>query len=127
METVTEHREVRYSFTREELRELGLRLALRAQEIVNQKAAKKSSGAAFNAAIAALEDQAMITVRALNERAEWREMECPVTFNDPHVGRKTIRRPDTGEVVAEEAMTPSEMQRPLAFQAPPATDKPKTQ
>jgi hypothetical protein len=125
---MTERREVRYEFTREELRELGHRLALKAQEILDARAEKKLAAGAYASKINALEEQALIIVRALNERAEMREMDCRVEYHLPRNGMKTIYRSDTGVAIAEEPMTPAELQQPLAFEdAPPAKAKPKTQ
>lgn len=121
--------EVKYTFTREELRELGLRLAAKAQEIYNQRAAKLAAVATMAAAIKQLEADAEVIVRKLNNLYETRPMECRIHYHTPKHGFKTVIRPDTGETVREaEPMTESEMQSSFVFvDAPPKAKKDKPQ
>lgn len=118
--------EVKWTFTREELRELGLRLAAKAQEIYNQRAAKKAAVATMAAAIEQLEAEASVMVHALNNLYELRKMECSVHYHTPKHGFKTILRPDTGETVGDPVpMTEAEMQSSFVFVDAPADDKKK--
>lgn len=122
--------EVKYDFTREELRELGIRLATKAQEIYSVRADKKAAMKAFASQIEELENQTAALVRKLNERSESREVECAVHYHEPKKGVKTVIRLDTGEVAGEWPMTAAELQSSFVFDdAPkaPAKDKPKMQ
>lgn len=49
----------------------------------------------------------------IRQRGMLRATECRVLFHKPAVGTKTVVREDTGEVVEEKAMTPSECQENL--------------
>jgi hypothetical protein len=113
--------EVRYRFTREELRELGTKLAVMVQRIYDQKTAKAESAKAFAAEIESLENLTARVVRAINEGAETREVECSIWFNHPRQGVKTIRWQDAGEGAMEAPMTPAEMQSAFAFDDPNKT------
>ena len=119
--------ECKYRFNREELRELGLRLAAKAQEIYNAKAAKKAASAAAGGLIQQLEDDAAMLVQKLNNLTESRKMECRILYHHPKHGYKTIERVDTGEQFPEEPMTEAEMQSSFVFvDTPPETkDKPQ--
>ena len=117
--------EVKYTFTREELRELGLRLAAKAQEIYNQKAAKKAAASAAAAAIQQLEDDAAKLVQKLNQLSETRTMECRILYHHPRQGMKTVERPDTGEQVCQEPMSEAEMQSSFVFIDAPGRKEPK--
>lgn len=114
---------VRYQFTREELRELGLRLAAKTQELYSARDALKASAASARAFINECEAEAGIMVRALNELAEWREVECWVMYNSPRRGVKSIVRRDTGEVDHQEPMTPAELQRAFNFEAQASAER----
>jgi hypothetical protein len=113
----------KYKFTREELRELGLRLAARAQEIYNAKAAKKTAAAVAKARIEELEEDAAALVRKLNELNETRDIECRIHYNLPRRGMKTIIRTDTGEAEFEAPMTEAEMQGAFVFTDAAAPEK----
>ena len=120
--------EVKWTFTREELRELGLRLAAKAQERYNAIAAKKAAAAAAAGAIQLLHDEEAMLVQKLNQLYELRQMECSIHYHTPKHGYKTIIRPDTGDTVGEpQQMTEAEMQSSFVFvDAPPETkDKPQ--
>src|SRR5262245_62511426 len=78
--------EVKWRFTSEELRELGLRLAAKAQEIYNAKAARKAAAAAAAGLIQQLEDDAAMFVQKLNQLYEPRKMECSIHYHHPRHG-----------------------------------------
>jgi hypothetical protein len=117
--------EVRYRFSRDELRELGAKLAAVVQSVYDQKTAKAESAKAFAAEIEGLENQAARIVRALNEGAENREMQCEVWYNHPRPGVKTLRWQDHGEGQAtrEESMTTAEMQTSFRFEGDDSSRK----
>ena len=120
--------EVKWRFTSEELRELGLRLAAKAQEIYNAKAARKAAAAAAAGLMQQLEEEHAMFVQKLNQLYEMRKMECSIHYHTPKHGYKTIVRPDTGDTVGDpQPMTEAEMQSSFVFvDAPPETkDKPQ--
>jgi hypothetical protein len=119
---------VKHTFTREELRELGLRLAGKAQEVYNAKSAKKAAAAAAAGHIQELEDDVAGLVQKLNQLWEPREMECQIYYHTPKHGYKTIIRPDTGETIREpEPMSEAEMQSSFVFVDTPPESKDKPQ
>jgi len=120
---------VKYTFTREELRELGLRLADKARSIANTRTAKLAAIAEFSSQIKTLEKDAYELVDKLNSLSEHRDMECAIHYHTPKHGFKTVIRPDTGETVRDsEPMSEAEMQSSFVFvDAPPKGKKDKPQ
>lgn len=105
--------EVRYRFTRDELRELGAKLAGMVAEIADVEADKAAANKQYASTLESLKTQVMKLGRAINEGAEYREVECNVYFNHPRPGVKTLSWTDAGDGQEEVAMTPAEMQAPL--------------
>ena len=103
-------RQCRYNYTQDERLEKADALAREhsARNATNNdieriKKDYKAREALHEAAIEKLVDQ-------LNSGYEMREYLCHYTYDDPKPGRKTLRRCDTGEVVAEEDMTGKDTQ-----------------
>jgi uncharacterized FlaG/YvyC family protein len=107
--------QVKYRFTRDEVRELGERLARRASDVYTLREAQKETNAKLKADIQSAEGDVAEIARKINEGYEMRDMECRVEYHIPRQGVKSIIRADTGEVVREEVMTPQEMQASFVF------------
>ena len=120
--------EVKYTFTREELRELGLRVAAKVRDLYNERTARAAAVAMYVGHIKALEKEISDLVEKLNMLSEPRKMECTIHYHIPKHGVKTIIRPDTGETVTEEPMSEAEMQSSFVFvDTPPKGKKDKPQ
>jgi hypothetical protein len=106
---------VRVHFTDEEILQLGERLAVTMQEVYELQNSKKLLVKELSAQIEMAEARVADLTRKVNQRYEMRDMECTVLLSTPRKGMKTIIRPDTDEVICEEAMTPAEMQQTFTF------------
>lgn len=102
-----------HQFTPEELEAKGQELAhanLRYDEV---EGLKKAASDSFKEQLEALVSQIWLLSGQVRNRGLNRPVECVAQFHTPAVGRKRIVRLDTGELVREEAMTPSECQENL--------------
>lgn len=68
--------------------------------------------------VAGLRTEILELSHKLNSGVDFRAVEIDVQLDIPHVGRKTIFRKDTGELVIEEAMNENERQTELPLGAP---------
>jgi len=96
-------------FTTEELKEIGVKLALENQRKERLEDQKKQSQSQFKSEIDAADAKIKSLAQKLARGSEDREIECDVLFNTPEEGKKTIKRSDTGEVVSTQPMTESEL------------------
>ena len=106
-------REVRVDLTVQEMKTLGNALAQavgRLNESENDKAEKISR---FNAGIKAHRAQIDKIAQQVNLGYEMRLLKCPISYNDPQVGQKTIQHPQTLQPLSVEAMTEDERQENL--------------
>ncbi len=119
---------VKYTFNREELRELGLRLADKARTVFSIRAARASAVAEFAGQIKTAEREVAELVDKLNSLSEHRDVECAIHYHEPKQGYKTILRLDNGELAREpEPMSEAEMQSSFVFVDAPKDSKPKPQ
>lgn len=100
-------------FTTEELKEIGVKLALENQRKERLEDEKKQSQSQFKSEIDAADAKIKSLAQKLARGSEDREIECDVLFNTPEEGKKTIQRGDTGEVVSIQPMTESELNDPF--------------
>jgi hypothetical protein len=107
--------EVKYSFTRTELLELGDELARAADEVREIEARKKEATAAITADLKRANGRVFTLAGKIRDRCEMREVQCIAHYGKPRAGLKTIRRADNGEEVRTAAMTTEEMQEGLDF------------
>ena len=121
-EAKTVMEDVRYTFTRSEVYELGLLLGRQVAGIMALQTAKRETAKTFGAQIEHAENCAAATAEKLNAGFEMREVSCIIKLDEPKAGVKSIIRTDTQETVRTEKMTAEEMQRPLPFAKP---DEPK--
>jgi hypothetical protein len=107
--------EVKYTFTRGELLELGDELARAADDVREIEARKKELTSAVTAELKKANGRVFTLAGKIRDRHEMREVTCIVHYGSPRPGMKLLTRQDTGEVVREEPMTTEEMQEGLDF------------
>ena len=84
--------EVKHRFTLDELRELGDRLARRAQEVERLRGEQKTVVTAIKAGIEAAAGEVRKIAAAMVAGHEYREAECAVFYNTPReIGRASCR------------------------------------
>lgn len=96
-------------FTTEELKEIGVKLALENQRKERLEDEKKQSQSQFKSEIDAADAKIKSLAQKLARGSEDREIECDILFNTPEESKKTVKRGDTGEVVQVLDMTESEL------------------
>ena len=104
----SEKRRVFYAFNEEDINVLNAKVA----ELADKKE-KFSNEAKLHADIAkGCQAEITVTLAALKEGGEEREAECPVTL-DFKAGTRTVRHPETNELLYERPLTADERQQPL--------------
>ena len=111
---------VKYTFSRDEIRELGETLARESQNVFDLRERKKASNAELGASIKSAENRVGDLTDKINNGYEMREIECLVLMETPRPGMKRIIRADNNEQLRDEAMTTAEMQASFGFQEPEA-------
>jgi hypothetical protein len=106
---------VKYTFTQDEVRELGEALARESQNVMDLHERKTSTLAAFTAQIKQGQGRMADLTRKINEGFELREVECIVMMETPRPGMKRVIRIDTNEMIRDEPMTAGEMQGSFGF------------
>ena len=96
-------------FTTEELKEIGIQLALANQKRERLEDDKKQSMSQFKSELDAAEAQIKSLAQKLARGSEDRSIDCDVLYNTPTEGTKTIVRGDTGETVQIVNMTDGEI------------------
>lgn len=100
--------QLRYLFNSDELREQGKRLAETHSKLDELEKDKKRVTSDFTAKINAVKAEAGSLSAKVNTGYELRDILCAAVMDTPKLGMKRITRNDTGEVVSEEPMTPTE-------------------
>jgi hypothetical protein len=118
------YEDLRYPFTPDELRDLGLQLAAREQDRIDAEAEKKSTNATFNARIGDLDKEIAELTRKVNTGYEMRPVEVFALFDTPVIGTKRIVRADKAAgdpeaTLREEPMTLHERQSSFGFNFDP--------
>lgn len=106
---------IKFSFSADELRDLGLQLARENQAVYTLESKKKLDSTEIASQIKAANSRAEATTLKLNNGYEMRECEVLVMFDEPIEGHKRTVRLDTNAVVRDEPMTADEKQRGLDF------------
>lgn len=119
--TVREKCQAKYTFTVEEIGELGRSLQSARRDYQRIDEELDSIKAQYKAKLTAAELAQDEFGRKLDDGFEMREAFAIVTFNDPKKGRKTYRHEDTGEYIHEEAMNYEDWQLPI-FRDPDGKD-----
>lgn len=98
------------TFSTEELKEIGVRLALENQRKERLEDEKKQSQSQFKSEIDAADASIKSLAQKLARGSEDREVECDILYNTPEEGKKTTKRSDTGETIQIQDMTENELQ-----------------
>jgi hypothetical protein len=108
---------LKYTFSPDETRVIGQRLADAAAAVENIKLRKKEVTKQLDSEIAKHETEVSQLARQIREGYEFRDVPCDVYYHHPREGWKTTYRTDTGAEVKCEAMSPYECQQSL-FEQP---------
>lgn len=111
-----QYESLKFTFTQDEVRDLGQRLARETQTVYDLEQAKKEYDADMGSKIKAANGRVADVTTRVNNGYEMREVEVLVMYDEPSMGRKRIMRLDTNSIVREEAMTVDEMQRGFGFE-----------
>lgn len=104
---------LRVEFSQDEIKDFGAALARASIEIQDLTNQKKAMSSEFKAKIDAKTAEIESISTKITTGHEYKMVECEEKHNDPNTGMKTIRRKDTGEIVAKKAMKIEEMQLEL--------------
>lgn len=96
-------------FTTEELKEIGVKLALENQRKERIEDEKKQSMSQYKSELDAADSEIKRLSQKLARGSEDRPVECDLLYHTPSEGLKTVRRCDTGEDVEVVKMTESEL------------------
>jgi hypothetical protein len=106
---------VKYTFSLDEIRELGEALAREAQNVFDLRERKSSVVAELSALIKQANGRVAELTNRINNGYELREVECMVMLETPRPGMKRIIRVDNNEPLRDEPMTAAEMQGSFGF------------
>ena len=101
---------LKYTFSESELREHAKDLARENTVASEAEEQKKAVVAQFTEKVASAKTKISMLSRYINNGYDHRSVECETTLDMPEKGIARVVRLDTGEVVRERAMTPSELQ-----------------
>jgi hypothetical protein len=110
---------VKYTFSGDEIRELGEALAREAQNVFDLRERKSSVTAELAGAIKLANGRVAELTNRINNGYELREVECMLMMETPRPGMKRIIRVDTNEPLRDEPMTAAEMQGSFGFKEEP--------
>ena len=113
-------RQLRVDLTLAEKASLSDQLAQAVGRLNETEADKAEEISQYNADLKAHRAAIDKLAQQINLGYEMREVECPVKYNDPKVGQKSIVHPETGTVLATEAMAETERQENLFDEENPA-------
>ena len=117
------YRPTKYKFSDDEMRQLGEELAREAQTVFDLREQRKNVTAQLAAAIQAANKRVADLTVKVNQRYEFRDVECVVHFDKPRPGLKTFALMEKqDEEICVEPMTMEEMQSSFGF---PEPDKPE--
>jgi len=106
-------RQVRVDLTTDELATLSGQLAQAVGRLNEAEADKAEEISQYNANIKAHRASIDKIAQQVNLGYEMREVKCPIEYNVPKVGQKTIAHPETGKPLSVEAMDEAERQENL--------------
>jgi hypothetical protein len=106
-------RQLRVDLTLNEKAVLSDQLAQAVGRLNETEADKAEEISQYNADIKAHRASIDKLAQQINLGYEMREVKCPVKYNSPKVGQKSVLHPETGTVLATEAMAEEERQENL--------------
>lgn len=111
-----QYESVKFTFSSEDLLEMGQQLAREAQGVYDLEKKKKEYDAEISASIKAANGRVQTLTTKVNNGYEMREVEVLVMYDEPKAGMKRVVRVDTNSIIREEPMTVDEMQRGFGFE-----------
>ncbi len=114
MPSYKEKRNIAVKLTGSELLHAGKALAKSNSDITDFENKKKEAVADFGTKINRAKAEGEVAARLVSTEEEYRDVECDVVI-DIDRNRKTIIRPDTGEIVEEQKLTNDDLQYELNF------------
>ena len=105
----TEKRFLKCDLTEAEILEFSSELAHKISDINEKEIDKKASAAQYKSEIDILQQTASSLARKVNEKAEYRDVECRAT-RDYDDNMFTVTRLDTGEIIENRPLRDHEMQ-----------------
>ena len=103
------------NLTAAEIRQAGEDLARATRDAIACETEKKEVVAAYKARAEHAQGRCASLSLKITQGYEMRDIECVVYYGTPRQGFKQVIRPDTGETIREEPMTPAEMQSVFDF------------
>ena len=119
-------RQLRVDLTLAEKAVLSDELAQAVGRLNETEADKAEEISQYNADIKAHRASIDKLAQQINLGYEMREVKCPVKYNEPKVGQKSIVHPETGTVLATEAMKEEERQENLFADENPEAKRKQT-
>jgi hypothetical protein len=109
-------KQLKYDFTAIEAFENAQQLARKNQALVEAQLKRKHVASNMKADEESINAEIQRYARYVNDGFDFRDTECRVVLNSPHLGLKRIIRVDTGEIVEECRMEEHEKQERLPLQ-----------
>ncbi|HWL53843.1 MAG TPA: hypothetical protein VNQ90_15495 [Chthoniobacteraceae bacterium] len=106
-----ERKNLEYRFTNDELLHIAKKAAEEQTRLKSLEESKKMVMDEWKAKLSACQAEITNLSNKVTSGIEYRDYDCPVTYNDPKKGMKTCRHPDTGEVVYVKEMTQGEVDK----------------
>lgn len=97
-------------FTAEEMKQIGIDLALANQRLERTEDLKKQAMSNYKSEIDCCNAEIKKLAQKLARGAEERTVDCDVIYHTPEAGKKTIRRCDNGEILNVFDMSEDELQ-----------------
>lgn len=97
----SERRSLRCDFSAVEIQEMSFRLANKIKELASQQEEKKSQQKQADAKINITQAEITKLSNFVSDGYEFREVECPIAYNTPEPGKKTLTRSDNQQPIVE--------------------------
>ena len=107
---------LQYKFTTDELLAIGKELGEDTLKLRQLEDDRKMVADEWKAKISYAEGHVQSLSNKVSAGYEYRDIPCTITYDDPAVGEKTMRRDDTGELVKVMMMDESEKQEELPLE-----------
>ncbi len=102
-------------FTPEQLSKFGDELADTVKRLDSLEDEKSEAAKGYKAQIDVIKLEMGTLARHIQEKREFRDVECTAAYNEPKTGKKTLYRTDDGSAAGVEDMTMDEMQFVMDF------------
>jgi len=117
MEQEKIYRSLPVKFTADQVSQFSDDLAEGVAKLVAIEDEKKQVASDYKSRIEALQAEVKRLARYVTQKQEFQQVECRMMLDHPKHGVKTLIRTDTGEIAAEETMTPADRQMVINLEA----------